>query len=105
METINQNSEQYQYARKQVKSLKGFYIHLTIYILLNLMIIFASFYDKSSGNENIWRFETFATAIFWGIGLIAHGVSVFGKNLIFNKEWEEKKIQEFMNKDKKSTWE
>ena len=52
-----------------------------------------------------WRWENFSTALFWGIGLLAHGTSVFGSNLIFGKEWEERKIQEFMNKDKNQKWE
>jgi len=31
----------------------------------------------------------------WGIGLLAHGMNVFA----IGKNWEEKKIQEIMNKD------
>jgi hypothetical protein len=105
MEIVNQNSEKYQYAQKRVKSLKGFYIHFTVYIVINTMIIVGTFYDRPFNSSNFWSFETFSTAIFWGIGLFSHAASVFGKNLIFNKNWEEKKIQELMAKDKKSNWE
>lgn len=99
METINQNSEQYQYAKNKVKKLKGFYIHLSIYIVINTMIIVGTFYDRPFSIENFLSFETFSTAIFWGIGLISHGVSVFGKDILFNKDWEERKIQELMEKE------
>jgi hypothetical protein len=105
METINQNSEQYQYAKSRVKKLKGFYIHLTVYVIVNSMLIFGIFYERSFNSTTFWSWETFSTAIFWGIGLISHAISVFGKDLVFNKNWEEKKIQEFMNKDKKANWE
>lgn len=105
METIDQNSEKYQYAKNRVKRLKGFYIHFTIYIVINAMIIFGTFHDRPFSMANFLSFETFSTAIFWGIGLLSHGISVFGKDLIFNKDWEQKKIQEFMEKDKKSNWE
>ena len=105
MEIIDQNSEKYQFAKNRVKRLKGFYIHLTIYIVINTMIIFGTFQDRPFNMTNFLSFETFSTAIFWGIGLFSHGISVFGKDLIFNKDWEEKKIQEFMEKNKKSNWE
>lgn len=105
MEKINQNSEQYQYAKNRVKKLKGFYIHLAVYIVINIMLIFGMFYDQPFTSSNFWSFGTFSTAIFWGIGLIAHAASIFGKDLIFNKNWEERKIQEFMSQEKKSSWE
>lgn len=105
MEIINQNSEQYQYAQKKVNNLKRFYSHLTVFIVVNIMIIFGTFNDRPFNSDNFWSFETFSTAIFWGIGLIAHAASVFGKDLIFNKSWEERKIQEFMGNEKKINWE
>ena len=98
METINKNSEQYQYAKNRVKKIKGFYIHFAIYSVINTIIIFGTFYDRSFTNNTFWSLETFSTAIFWGIGLIAHAASVFGKDLIFNKNWENRKMKEFMNK-------
>ena len=105
MEIINQNIEEYQYAKNRVKKLKGFYIHFAIYLIINTMIIFGTFYDRPFNIESFFRFETFATAIFWGIGIIAHATSVFGKDFIFNKNWEEKKIQKFLTNEKKSNWE
>jgi hypothetical protein len=49
--------------------------------------------------------QTFSTAFFWGIGLLAHGLSVFGRYVFFGQNWEEKKIQELMDKDKNEKWE
>ena len=98
MESINQNTEEYQYAKNSVKKLKGFYIHFGIYLIVNTMIIFGTFYDRPFNSNNFFSFETFSTAIFWGIGLFFHWISVFGKNIIFNKSWEDRKIQELMNK-------
>jgi uncharacterized integral membrane protein len=104
METINQNSEQYQCAKNQVKKLKGFYGHLAVYIIVNSILLVLVYKNLDQG-QNFFSFGTFSTAIFWGIGLLSHATSVFGKDLIFNKKWEEIKIQEFMGKDKKSNWE
>jgi hypothetical protein len=36
----------------------------------------------------------------WGIGVTAHGFSVYGIIGLFGKEWEEKKIREIMEKEK-----
>jgi hypothetical protein len=37
----------------------------------------------------------------WVIGIAAHATSVFGIKGILGKEWEERKIKEIMEKDKK----
>ena len=97
--------ERYNLAYKRVKRIKGFYVHALIYVLVNIFII-GSRYNKSSiDSEQFLRWETFSTALFWGIGLLAHGLSVFGRNIFFGQNWEEKKIQEFMNKEKSQKWE
>jgi 2TM domain len=105
METLNKNSEQYQLAKKQVGAIKGFYIHLFIYLIVNIGIMFSNYNCNLSVFDAIFSWATLGTAVFWGIGLVSHWSRVFGKDLIFNKKWEERKIQEYMGKDKKSTWE
>jgi hypothetical protein len=95
----------YELAYKRVKRIKGFYVHALVYVLVNAFIIISS-YDRSElGNEVFFRWETFSTALFWGIGLVAHGMSVFGRDIFFGHRWEERKIQEFMDKDKSNKWE
>lgn len=101
-EGIN-TDERYNLAFKRVKRLKGFYVHLTVYIIINAFIIIGT--NKFVNNPEFWRWETFSTALFWGIGLAAHGLSVFGGNIFFGHKWEEKKIKQFMEKDKNTKWE
>ena len=97
--------ERYNAAYKRVKRIKGFYVHAMVYVLVNIFIV-SSNYDKNSFDSGLFfRWETFSTALFWGIGLLAHGLSVFGRNIFFGQNWEERKIQEFMNKDKSEKWE
>ncbi|QKJ64413.1 2TM domain-containing protein [Flavobacterium sp. M31R6] len=95
----------YELAYKRVKRIKGFYIHLLVYVLVNAFIIVSSFNRSVLGSEVFFRWETFSTALFWGIGLVAHGMSVFGRDLFFGADWEERKIKEFMDKDKSQKWE
>lgn len=91
-------------AQKRVRRLKGFYSHLMVYILVNVLIVIINVSNLNPG-ESYFKFENFFTAFFWGIGLLAHGVSVFGHNLILGHGWEERKIKEFMEKEKQNKWE
>ena len=103
MET-NKNNEAYKLAYKKVKKIKGFYTHLIVYLIVNGFIIVGNFNDLEPG-ESYFHFHNFTTAFFWGIGLAAHGFSVFVPNFIFGKDWEDKKVKQFMDKDKNSNWE
>jgi predicted RND superfamily exporter protein len=68
------------------------------------MIIIVNVQNLDEG-ESFFKFKTFSTALFWGIGLAAHGLSVFLPSLIMGKDWEEKKIKELMEKEKNNKWE
>ncbi|MGB7786749.1 MAG: 2TM domain-containing protein [Salinimicrobium sp.] len=104
METNFEQSTRYEQARKKVRSIRGFYTHLTIYILINLILLFVS-----TRGEGLWKGlgdpANYFTAFFWGIGLCAHWASVFGANFFFGRNWEEKKIKEYMDKEKANRWE
>ena len=38
--------------------------------------------------------------IFWGFDVLMHGISIFTNRGAFSKEWEERKIKEYMEKEK-----
>lgn len=97
--------DRYNLAYKRVKRIKGFYVHALAYVLVNLFIIASNFDKNWFDTGAVFRWETFSTALFWGIGLLAHGLSVFGRNIFFGQNWEERKIQEFMDKEKSEKWE
>lgn len=96
MENYNQNEIKYLEAQKRVKQLKGFYIHATVYVLVNLFIIA----DNVKKGMDLSDMNNYWTAIFWGVGLLGHGLSVFLPTFILGKNWEEKKIKELMEKYK-----
>jgi membrane protein CcdC involved in cytochrome C biogenesis len=93
--------DNYSRARKHVKEIKGFYIHLMIYLVINIFIIVNILKNIDPEELNIW---IFSTAFFWGIGLAFHAYKVFGKKYFFNKDWEERKIREFMERDNSDKW-
>lgn len=90
---------QYENALKRVKKIKGFYTHLIVYVVINIMIIIVNIQNLDK-EESYFQLENFFTAFFWGIGIVAHALSVFGPNLFLGNDWEEKKIKELMEKEK-----
>ncbi|MCB0436399.1 MAG: 2TM domain-containing protein [Mangrovimonas sp.] len=90
--------ERYEQAKKQVQKLKGFYVHLLVYLVVNAFILIVQYQNLHEG-ESIFTFGRFSTAFFWGIGLVAHAATVFVPRFIFTKSWEDRKIKEYMNED------
>ena len=99
-----QDEIKYQEALKRVKKIKGFYTHAIVYVFVNIMIVFLNVKNLDPG-ETYFQFKNFMTAFFWGIGLLAHGLSVFVPNWIMGQNWEERKIKEIMEKEKNTKWE
>lgn len=94
----NIDLEKYQRVRKQVEEIKGFYSHLLSYVLVIGVLIFINL--KYSAHE-LW-FLWAATG--WGIGLFSHGNKVFSWLPSLGKDWEQKKLQQFIKEEnEKST--
>lgn len=91
-------------AKKRVKAIKGFYIHLIVYFFTNIcisgIIIFGLTESGYRFKDTFSNFGVYSTWIFWGIGMFFHWLGVFGfKSLGFGNDWEEKKIKELMDKE------
>jgi len=99
MENNREQNLRYREAERRVKKIKGFYIHAMVYFFVNIFIIASKAIDQDPG-EVFWEWDLLALPLFWGIGLTAHGLSVFLPAFILGKDWEEKKIKELMDKDK-----
>jgi len=94
------DTDKFKKAKKRVDDMKGFYIHFSIYCMVNF-VLFLFAIDVFNGLEKVhfphWGY--FTTPFFWGIGLFFHGLHVFGRNVSFLKKWEDRKIRDFMNKE------
>lgn len=89
-------------AKKRVEKLKGYYSHLMTYIIINTIISFFKIKNDIDGGdgffEAIWDFDNYSLWFWWGIGIAFHTYGVFGHKLLFlNKDWEERKIKEYMD--------
>lgn len=104
METKYSEEERFRRAQKRLKEIKGFYWHLFWYLAVNIFLTFGrpirGFFYNGSFDLHDYNAGSFSIWFFWGIGLAAHWLNVFGKNIFFSRNWEERKIREFMDKDK-----
>jgi len=91
-------------AVQRVEEIKKFYKHVVAYVLINLFFgfiwnfsfkLFGDFIVSNQfngGNQKhlpIW--------FLWGVLLILHGLKTFAFPNLFGKDWEEKKVKEYMN--------
>jgi sensor histidine kinase YesM len=87
------SEKKYQLAKEQVGKIKGFYIHASIYLIF-VPIFIGLNYMSNTG---------FPWAIFpiggWGFGVISHAAETFNYNPFFGKNWEERKIKQYMDDD------
>lgn len=86
----------YDKAKKQVEEIKGFYSHFFVYVLVNLALFIINLLTSPG---SLWFFWPLC---FWGIGLAAHAISVFGAGRFWGPDWEERKIREIMERDTES---
>ncbi|QRM89841.1 hypothetical protein FG167_11575 [Lacinutrix sp. WUR7] len=107
IESSNENAysgqEAYDNAKKRVGQLKGFYWHLLSYIVINMVILIMI--SRTVDSAHFWTFNVFSTVFYWGIGIFFHFMGVFGKNVFLGKNWEDKKVQEYLEKEEKQNWE
>lgn len=86
---VNHENNKYQKAKEKVAAIKGFYGHLLAYCVVIPLLAYINY-----------RTTDFPWAIFpalgWGFGLLMNGLCAYGYNPIFGKDWEERKIKEFM---------
>ncbi len=94
METQQSYIEEKRYlkAKEKVKGIKDFYSNLTAYCIVIPFLWWLNF----KTTDFLWAF--FPT-LGWGFGVIAHGMEAYGYNPLWGKRWEERKIQELMDKD------
>jgi len=94
MKTAYTDEQKYIRAKKNVEKMKKFYADLLAYLVVIPFLIFINI--KFSPDFQWFWFPM----IGWGIGLTFHALGAFNHNLFLGKDWEDRKIKEFMEKDK-----
>lgn len=79
-------------AMEYVRDIKAFYSHATIYVVVMIGLAILNLVIKPGNLWFIWP------ALGWGIGLAAHGISVFEVVKLFGNDWEKRQIARRMAK-------
>ena len=101
MENQHTDEERYLKAKKRVEEIKGFYGNLVSYLVVNSFLIALNLVTSPN---HLWFYWPLG---WWGLGVLFHGLKVFNYMPFFSKDWEERKIKEFMEKEEqtKKSWE
>ena len=86
------NDYRYKRAKERVEAIKGFYGNALAYCIVISVLAYINYMTTSF----VW---IVFPALGWGIGLLAHGLQVFGHLPFLGKDWEQRKIKEYMNSD------
>lgn len=80
-------------AKKKVKEIRSFYYNLACYciVITGLMIL-----NLATSPNHLWFFYP---ALGWGVGLLFHGLGAFGVTPLLGKDWEQRKMQEYLHKE------
>ncbi|AQV95795.1 hypothetical protein BJN34_18105 [Cupriavidus necator] len=95
------NAMAYWRARRMVRALRGWYIHLLVYAVVNAWLWLRFFYFPSPAWSHYsttgWPWPL-TTTLAWGLGLTVHGLLVWTRLSRRGRDWEQRKIQEFMDR-------
>lgn len=86
------HDERYRKAQKRVKELRDFYVHIAVYIAANLMLLIVNLVTSPDALWFYW------VTIFWGFGLVFHGISVFFEGKFLGSDWEDRKIKKMIQR-------
>ncbi len=85
-------------ARKHVEDLKEFYYSLISYCVVIPFLIFVNYWTS-------WHYQWFWWPMFgWGIGLVFQAYKVYVNDGVLGRNWEKRKIDEFMKDEEKQNW-
>ncbi|MFB9076822.1 2TM domain-containing protein [Flavobacterium procerum] len=101
MKTDFTEAERYYSAQKKVKEIRGFYEHVMLYLITNPIVIVVNIMTSPGYFWFLW------CLMGWGLAIVIHGLKVFNLPPFFDEKWEERKINEIMEKEKNNqqNWE
>lgn len=89
---MNTEERTYQQAQRRVREIRGFYVHTVVYVLVNALLFLINIITAP---DVLWFYWPL---LGWGIAIVVHAISVFGFGPWLGQEWEEKKIDEYMDR-------
>ena len=79
-------------ALKHVRRIRGFYGHLAKYVIIVSGLVILNLFTSPKYFWAIWP------AMGWGLGVLFHGMSVFGKMPFMNADWEKRQVEKYLGR-------
>jgi len=89
-------NKKYLEARKKVVALRRFYIHLFLFLIVNIALLFELIMLEKDESLNFFVWVVLNIMITWSIGIIVNAWCVFDGRIIFSKTFKDRKIEEFI---------
>ncbi|MCK8479521.1 2TM domain-containing protein [Psychroserpens algicola] len=105
----NDENKRFLEAKRKVQKIKIFYLHVMLYLIVIALISY-NFYILEGPYTDVITGLNISVIVFWTIFIVIHAWSVYKGRFLFNKSWEDKKIEKILeekNKDEVETkiWE
>lgn len=88
-----------QRAEKRVEQIKGFRIHLGVYLILNALILLGIALASAHQGEPLFRAPSLWTPGLWGLGLAFHAFRVFGLQKVLGSKWEAQQLKKILEEE------
>ena len=78
-------------AKRRVEAITGFYVHLVTFAVVMTILLAVNLFAGSG-----WWVQW--PLLGWGVGVLGHGLIVFGEKPDFIRQWQLRKIEEIKQK-------
>jgi hypothetical protein len=85
-----EDGARYEAAKKRVEEIKGLYMHVGMFVIINLAL-FAI--NMITNPDSLWFYWPL---LGWGVGVVIHIFVFVAEGRVLGPEWEEKKVREMM---------
>ena len=93
MQESGEDKELLDRAKKKVEEIKGFYIHLGVYVIVNAALFTINMITSPG---TLWFYWPL---LGWGIGVAIHAFTLLTEGRLLGPEWEEKKVHEILQRE------
>ncbi|MBL87770.1 MAG: hypothetical protein CMO82_14095 [Winogradskyella sp.] len=107
MESHNNEEQKLLNAKKRLRRLKLFYIHLAGYLIVVALLVYNLYIVEGVYKNDIFSLNL-SVLVLWTMAIIIHAWKVFKEKTVFRKSWEDKKIASYLERDeteKTKMWE
>lgn len=87
-----------QRAQQHVKLVRDFFYHLMTYVFVSVLLVIIDLSVDTGGNTVLGMDWAYWVILFWGLGVVGHGISVYFGNRRVEKLADEYRQQDLVHR-------